>query len=196
MQPGPRCKLQLHLTSEHCCRWLEKGGEERGNHHLQKLPVPIMLLFGACSGLVAQTATYPFDVVRRQMQVPGANCLDLLPCCLPACMMTWVVSVQAPRLVQGESSGRASHCTCRQPALDVSERPQVQGLKQMEGGQKQEGQQIRSTLQGLRLIIQQQGLRALFAGLSLNYIKVVPSTAIGFTIYDALKQYLGLPQHL
>lgn len=55
---------------------------------------------------------------------------------------------------------------------------------------------IRSTWQGLRLIARQQGLRALFAGLSLNYLKVVPSTAIGFTVYDSLKQYLGLPQHL
>lgn len=75
---------------------------------------------------------------------------------------------------------------------------QVQGLKQLKGAaaQQQPGQEITSTLQGLRMIIQQQGPRALFAGLSLNYIKVVPSTAIGFTIYDALKQYLGLPQHL
>ncbi|CAK0741604.1 hypothetical protein CVIRNUC_001337 [Coccomyxa viridis] len=121
--------------------WTEEGADLSGGH-LGKLPVGIMLLFGACSGLVAQTATYPFDVVRRQMQ--------------------------------------------------------VQGLKQVKGVamQQQQGQQIRSTVQGLRMIIKQQGPRALFAGLSLNYIKVVPSTAIGFTIYDALKHYLGLPQHL
>ncbi len=34
-----------------------------------------MLMFGACSGLVAQTVTYPFDVVRRQMQVEGFSAL-------------------------------------------------------------------------------------------------------------------------
>ena len=33
-----------------------------------RLSVPTMLLYGAASGLVAQTATYPLDVVRRQMQ--------------------------------------------------------------------------------------------------------------------------------
>ncbi len=35
------------------------------------------------------------------------------------------------------------------------------------------------------------GVRALFRGLSINYFKVVPSTAIGFTLYDALKQVRG-----
>jgi hypothetical protein len=32
----------------------------------------------------------------------------------------------------------------------------------------------------------------LFRGLSINYLKVVPSTAIGFTVYDWMKAYLGL----
>jgi solute carrier family 25 protein 16 len=76
---------------------------------------------------------------------------------------------------------------------------QVQGLRgRAAGGAESAPAQplIRSTWQGLRLIAAQQGTRALFAGLSLNYLKVVPSTAIGFTIYDALKQYLDLPQHL
>ena len=45
-------------------------------------------------------------------------------------------------------------------------------------------------------IVRQQGARALFAGLSINYLKVVPSTAIGFTVYDAAKHYLDLPQNL
>ncbi|KAF6256996.1 hypothetical protein COO60DRAFT_1526179 [Scenedesmus sp. NREL 46B-D3] len=47
-----------------------------------------------------------------------------------------------------------------------------------------------------RNLLAQGGARALFRGLSINYMKVVPSTAIGFTVYDALKSYLGLTSSL
>lgn len=36
-----------------------------------KLPTLMMLLFGGASGLMAQSVTYPLDVVRRRMQVGG-----------------------------------------------------------------------------------------------------------------------------
>jgi solute carrier family 25 protein 16 len=49
-----------------------------------------------------------------------------------------------------------------------------------------------NTWQTFRELWGRGGLRALYKGLSINYIKVVPSTAIGFTIYDALKAYLDL----
>lgn len=51
----------------------------------------------------------------------------------------------------------------------------------------------RSTREGLVAIVRNQGWRQLFAGLSINYIKVVPSVAIGFTVYDAMKGWLQIP---
>ena len=110
-----------------------------------KLPVPVMLTFGACSGLVAQTLTYPLDVVRRRMQVQG---LKLSP-----------AQQQAALQAQGKSV-------------------------------------LRSTWHGLVTIGSQQGVKALFAGLTINYMKVIPSTAIGFTLYDTMKSYLDLPNNL
>lgn len=52
---------------------------------------------------------------------------------------------------------------------------------------------ISGTVQGLSAIVQNQGWRQLFAGLSLNYAKVVPSVAIGFTAYDTMKSLLRVP---
>ena len=109
-----------------------------------KLPTPVMLSAGATAGLVAQTVTYPLDVVRRRMQVQGFKL----------------------------SAAQQRHLQARQDVV------------------------LRSTWQGIKLIAQREGIRALYAGLSINYFKVVPSTAIGFTIYDKLKSYLGLVNHL
>ncbi|KFM24466.1 Vacuolar protein sorting-associated protein 45-like protein [Auxenochlorella protothecoides] len=111
-----------------------------------RLPVPVMLTFGGLAGLVAQTATYPFDVVRRRMQVEA---------------------LQLESLHAG-MTGRLS----------------TGGLA------------LRSTPQALLLIARVQGWRTLFVGLSINYLKVVPSTAIGFTVYDHMKHLLALPSNL
>ena len=54
----------------------------------------------------------------------------------------------------------------------------------------------RSTWDGLITIARTSGWRALFAGLTINYMKVVPSTALGFTAYDFLKSYLHLKANL
>uniref|UniRef100_A0A6V7QTI1 Graves disease carrier protein n=1 Tax=Ananas comosus var. bracteatus TaxID=296719 RepID=A0A6V7QTI1_ANACO len=55
------------------------------------------------------------------------------------------------------------------------------------------GPRITGTLQGLYTIVHNQGWKQLFAGLSLNYVKVVPSVAIGFTAYDMMKTLLRVP---
>ncbi|XP_072966565.1 mitochondrial carrier protein CoAc1-like [Typha angustifolia] len=55
------------------------------------------------------------------------------------------------------------------------------------------GPHITGTAQGLSTIIHTQGWRQLFAGLSLNYVKVIPSVAIGFTAYDTMKSLLQVP---
>ncbi|KAK4401226.1 Mitochondrial carrier protein CoAc1 [Sesamum angolense] len=74
--------------------------------------------------------------------------------------------------------------------LDVVRRQmQVEHLQPSSQG----GVRYRSTLDGLDSIVRNQGWRQLFAGLSINYIKIVPSVAIGFTAYDMMKSWLHIP---
>ncbi|CAA7397307.1 unnamed protein product [Spirodela intermedia] len=51
----------------------------------------------------------------------------------------------------------------------------------------------KGTFGSLVLIFRRQGWRQLFSGLSINYLKVVPSVAIGFTVYDQMKSLLRVP---
>lgn len=53
--------------------------------------------------------------------------------------------------------------------------------------------ELKGTFDSLFIIAQKQGWRQLFSGLSINYLKVVPSVAIGFTVYDAMKSLLRVP---
>lgn len=72
---------------------------------------------------------------------------------------------------------------------------QVEGLKKVAVGSIPEPV-IKNTWDGLVSISKVHGVRALFAGISINFLKVVPSTAVGFALYDALKSYLGLTSNL
>ncbi|GLU10025.1 hypothetical protein SLE2022_268540 [Rubroshorea leprosula] len=53
--------------------------------------------------------------------------------------------------------------------------------------------ELKGTMETLAMIARKQGWKQLFSGLSINYLKVVPSVAIGFTVYDIMKSYLGVP---
>ncbi|KAG5414009.1 hypothetical protein IGI04_001576 [Brassica rapa subsp. trilocularis] len=51
----------------------------------------------------------------------------------------------------------------------------------------------RGTMQTLVKIAREEGWKQLFSGLSINYLKVVPSVAIGFMVYDVMKLHLRVP---
>ncbi|KAH7519180.1 hypothetical protein FEM48_Zijuj08G0008300 [Ziziphus jujuba var. spinosa] len=53
--------------------------------------------------------------------------------------------------------------------------------------------EVKGTMETLVNIAQKQGWKQLFSGLSINYLKVVPSVAIGFTVYDVMKACLRVP---
>ncbi len=98
------------------------GAASPGKAHPTRLPIPWMLAYGASAGLVAQTVTYPFDVVRRRMQIEG--------------LLSDPVNV---------------------------------------GGSLPQARLPKSTPAALLSIVRQHGWRALYAGLSINYLKASTS---------------------
>ncbi|GAB4842564.1 Mitochondrial carrier protein CoAc1 [Ancistrocladus abbreviatus] len=65
--------------------------------------------------------------------------------------------------------------------------------RQMQVENLQQGDvRYQNTIEGLKGVVRNQGWRQLFAGLSINYLKVVPSVAIGFTTYDLAKSWLHI----
>jgi hypothetical protein len=123
-----------------------------------------MLAFGGASGLVAQTLTYPLDVVRRHMQVSGLE--------------------EAPPRPAGGGIGRS--------ASSSSGSSRSRGAGGLSGGGGSGAASGPTILGTARHILREAGPRGFFRGLGVNFVKVVPSTAIGFTVYDSLKEFLGL----
>ncbi|CAM9180155.1 unnamed protein product [Chrysoparadoxa australica] len=97
---------------------------------------------GAFSGLIAQSCTYPLEVMRRRMQTAG------------------VVDQHA-------------------------------GVSKVFAGKH--GQLEKLTLEGtLRQVLAEQGVRGLFKGLSMNWVKGPVGIGISFTTFDFLKRRMDL----
>lgn len=92
-------------------------------------PTPMAdLVIGAMSGVTAQTASYPFEVIRRRMQVGGLT--------RPDRWLRWSETVSA--------------------------------------------------------IWRSAGWRGFYVGLGLGYVKVVPMTAVSFTVWQGCKRLLDV----
>ena len=157
-----------------------EGPGERGSSSSspRRPSVAVTLAFGAAAGLVAQTATYPLDVVRRQMQVAG------------------LAQAQAARVGGNVGSGGGGGAAGVGGATAKASSVPSPTTTTTTPATAAAHAMPRSTWAGLRSVWASGGLRAAFAGVSINYLKVVPSTAIGFSTYDFLKSYLGLSHNL
>ena len=47
-------------------------------------------------------------------------------------------------------------------------------------------------METLILVYTEHGARGLFRGVSINYLRAIPSAAVSFTLYENLKQYLNI----
>lgn len=90
------------------------------------------------------------------------------------------------KLVCGAAAGVVGQ-TLTYPLDVVRRQMQVQSENALVGAQ------YKGTVDGLISIARGQGWKQLFAGLGINYMKLVPSAAIGFAAYDSLKNTLQVP---
>ncbi|PIK37727.1 putative graves disease carrier protein-like isoform X1 [Apostichopus japonicus] len=95
--------------------------------NVQMLTPLANLMAGAFAGAVAQTISYPLDVVRRMMQLG-----EMVP-----------------------------HYT-------------------------------RSSLEILTYVFKKYGMRGLYRGLTINYLRAVPTAAVSFTVYEYMKEVLDV----
>jgi len=92
------------------------------------------------------------------------------------------------RLFFGSCAGMLGQTTVY-PLDVIRRRMQIEGLH---SGSAHYRYEYRSTWHAFRSITQQEGWRALFRGLHINYIKVVPLVSISFTVNDLLRHSMGI----
>lgn len=118
------------------------------------------LLAGSMSGVFSACATFPGDVIRKRMQVMGA----VLPATPPPTMLTYESSsVSSSHLL---AEGKALHTVIDRPLPP-------QGY-----------------LGHVRHILQRDGLRGFYRGITPEILKVCPTVAIMFCTYEAVKDVL------
>ena len=110
-------------------------------------PLSTKLASGAISGLIAQSSTYPLDLVRRRMQTEG--------------------------FVDSASRGNEAR-------QDVTGRTRLRYV---------------SIVGTLKTIYCEGGLKGLFKGLSMNWVKGPAAFMISFTAFDYLKLFFHISSH-
>lgn len=88
------------------------------------------------------------------------------------------------RLMMGALSGAVGQ-SITYPLDVVRRRMQIVGMPETQFVNED---YARGTFRALVMIVKREGLRGIFRGISLNYIKVAPMVAISFTVFDTSKK--------
>jgi solute carrier family 25 protein 42 len=118
------------------------------------------MLIGGGAGLVAQTLTYPLEVIRRRMQTHGLVC-----------------GQSANEIL---NIGKASDVQALERNALPARAPLSKTLKLSEV----------SMIQIMKDLYREQGARGFFKGVTMNWVKGPIAFSISFTSYDIIKNWI------
>lgn len=142
------------------------GAEPTGVHKL---------VFGGVAGLVGQVSTYPLDIVRRRMQTEGFSPIH-------AHLVTGPGG-HGPLAGSGAAGSAAPRVRPPPPTLPAA----LQNILPAKIAELLAPSRGGMTDTALR-IVRRQGLRGLFKGLSLNFVKGPVAVGVSFSTFDLLKR--------
>ena len=159
--------LNLRITKLNQIKWFIHGNTHSPSFQVGRIKerdpsTTEKMLCGAISGLVAQSLTYPLDVIRRRMQTIGIV------------QTSTGSTLSSPSLVLDVGPGRRAVATNSSAIV-------------MEG---EIAAKPLSMLHTVRQVVQEQGIRGFYKGVTLNWFKGPIAFSISFTTFDLMKDLL------
>jgi hypothetical protein len=142
----------------------------QNNGFAERYPTLSALVCGGSAGLIGQSAAYPLETVRRR-----AHCWDHYH--HHHRTTDFDVAAAAPAAA-GDNMDAWETKVDRKQSRFIQRQPRIPG------------QGVVSTIYS---IVRAEGVRALYRGLSLNFIKAAPTVGISFAVYEKMRQWLKLP---
>ena len=141
------------------------------------LSIWLRLSCGGIAGSVGQTIAYPLDVVRRRLQVSG-----------------WEDGRAAMASLASTPASGTADATTAAASRSASSSLSAEAAATSQGGNVASGKvvQYKGMVDCFKTMVREEGVAALFRGIWPNYLKVVPSIAIAFVVYEQMKEGLGV----
>lgn len=135
------------------------------NEGKMRLWVPAELLCGGIAGWAGQTLSYPFEIIRRTMQISGR------------------ISAAQENVSSEVSSRPQSSGHVKSGSLDTRETLAQRASR----GKSRTAKGLADTI---KEIYAKRGPRGFFVGLTIGYIKVVPMSAVSFMVFEGVNRFL------
>jgi hypothetical protein len=141
-----------------------------GHHQQQQLELPVLytLVYGALAGAAAETFLYPLEVIRRKMQL------------------------QSMAAGTAQFAGSSTANLLRQHGFKAVTGAAMSPAGAASGATGASGVALARIAAACSAIIRTDGFAGFYAGLLPNMLQVLPSAALSYGTYEAMKQLLSV----